>query len=406
VAVAVVVVAAVVVVGVAYDGLIPGVQLPGGKGPAGSGSAGAVPYSTAKLAAMNAANSVQGGPWSVAEALAINSIARIQFPAFNGTGGSTVGCTISAASGVGPVSIGAASGGVGQGVSPFWEFLLTNSSGAGALVLVQNGSASVYATFHGSQCGLGLFSSVPATVVDSTTADASANAAGGSAFLQKHPLANATMVLVSVAITSVWAIEYATCSPTAASVAPADAFTAVVEASSGTVINATSTTTTCSGLAGGLGGGSPGGGGTPVLGTALAIASLGSGTCSGGGSSQTCAYRFGIVPLSSTLLPYLLTFSVQNASGVSENTRVANVTLLDSTGCAVGTFNFSRGVAGAWQAGPVACGSNSLVSPLVVGDTLSLLTVPSATPSLSGQGFHLVVMAPTSYSGTIYAAID
>jgi hypothetical protein len=407
--VVVVVVLALVVLAIAFDGLIPGVHVPGGKGGAGAGPSGAVPFSVARVDAVQAASSAHGGPWSVALAAAIDSVTPFKVPALASSNLSGSGCAYTPGPAAGTISVGASTGGIGSGASPFWLFELSNSSAAVLLVLVQNGSAAIYGSLSGSSCESGLASSstLPSTVIDSSTAIQDANSAGGAAFLSAHPDANASLGIVSESASSfltlpaTWAIIYSDCSVTASASTRGQEFVALIGAVNGTLETADTTTTTCTSLLTALpkiGVAEP----TP-LSDALSIGASSAARCTGSEPTESCRYNFSVESAASGVVPIGLSLHLLNATGVSSDALVSNVTLLDPVGCVVGTYTISTTGSATWLASPTLCRSDaSIYGPLAPGDTLEL----STDRSIGGQGYRLVVQDVGVYTGQVEAPVS
>jgi hypothetical protein len=399
-----IVVVVVVVLGIGFEGLIPGVHIPGGKGSGGSGPSGAVPFSVARVAATNAADSLHGGTWSVVLAVALNSVDSFRFPAISPSNLSTGGCDFSPGAAAGLISVGAASGGVGQGSSPFWLFELTDPAAGGALVTVENGSAGVYGTLLGSACisALGNTYALTTPVVDSTTAVTSANAAGGATFLRSYPLANATLGIIGglslgpIPIPPTWVVSYSDCSITAGAAASGAEFAAEIDAASGAVEGASTTLASCPTLSSGFP--SLGVGGSSPLSGALSIGASSAGNCTGTGSI-TCGYSFPVESATSGIVPIDMVFNLLNGTGRDAEGVFSNVTLLDHAGCRIATYS-DAGVS-APVAGAAACASGATIYlPLNATDTIWLHT----TARIGGQGYQLVV-ADAAYTGEVAASV-
>jgi len=404
--VGVVVVVALIVFAIGYEGMIPGVHIPGGKGGPGPGASGAVAFSTARVAADRTAGSAAGGPWSVALAVALDSVSAFRVPAIASSNLSSSGCVYTPGPAAGALSVGAASGGIDGGTSPFWLFELSNASAAVLLVLVQNGSAAIYGSLSGSACESGLPSSstLPATVVDSTTAVSDANAAGGAAFLKAHPLANATFGIIAgipavfASLPASWGIIYSDCSLSESTSTSGQEFVALIDAVNGTVETSDTTTATCPSLLSvlpkvGVAGPSP-------LSGALSVGASGAGRCAGSGPSQSCLYSFPVESAAAGVDPIALSFHLLNATAVSSDGLVVNVTLLDPTGCRLGTYSLSNTDVGSWVAGPCHSGA-SLYLPMTAGDTFVLAT----NHSIGAQGYRLVVQDVAAYTGEVEASV-
>jgi hypothetical protein len=177
-------------------------------------------YSIASAEATEAADA-HGGTWGVVYAVGLNGPSSLSRPFIGDNGGSH--CSFQPISSPGNVTIPRASGNVSTGGSPYWAFVLRNSSGAILGASVTSGSASVYGTGN-LQCGLHWgtpLETLPASTMNSTTAMALANAAGGSAFLRNNTTSSVTME-VEANVTGergspTWTVTYSTCSVDTAS---------------------------------------------------------------------------------------------------------------------------------------------------------------------------------------------
>jgi hypothetical protein len=400
-------VVAVLVLAVGYEGLIPGVHLPGGKATA-SGPTGAIDYDAARSVAMSTASSVPGGPWSVLLGGGFSAVRPEVVPAFNSSSLSLVGCTATAGPGAGAIDMAASPGSVGQGVAPLWVFELTGASGS-VVVTVNDGQGALYATVSGTGCGLAglLNGTVSSSVVDSTTAVDAANSAGGSAFLQTHPEANESMAVIAgftsgiYTLPPTWVVEYSDCSLLAPSDTTTQLFEAAIDATSGAVEMANTTTTSCPTASGGLPTiGLSSGGGSAPLASVLTVGASSAGACNGTGSAEICSYIFPTVAAGGVSVTGL-SATLQNASGASESPLVRNVTLSDGSGCVVGTYEAVPGAGYGWLAGSHACPSGAGLDGLVsVGDTWSL----STTTPVGGHG-DVLVFRDNAFSGTVEAAV-
>ena len=240
---------AIVVLGLALVGDLPGF------GPSGP-PAGPVPYSEARTAALDRATSQFGGGWSVLFAGALNGHGTTSTAAFEsavGVGGCAVtGLGVYATSNL---TLPGRSSGFGSGNSPAWLFLLRNGSNGGLLVAVIDGAASAVASIGGPTCttALGLLGTIPSSAIDSTTVLATADSAGGTAFLTAHPDANVTFVLrggVSLfgfGTGSTWSVLYSGCGSSAIPGSTAVAFNATINATLGTVVATSSANALCTG---------------------------------------------------------------------------------------------------------------------------------------------------------------
>ncbi len=230
--------------------------------PAAQGS-GALDYFDAATRASAAVTGYAGGGWAVISAVGYTVTVSISIPAHPGP---YPGCDFAPMSSDTPTTIVVSPAGTAGslGTSTAWLFLLRNSTDATVFVAVVHGSAEILGAVVQSHtpaaptCTWNTLHSwyhpAPADVVDSTIALASTQAAGGSAFLASHPLANLSFVLVggftgpmypAPPADPTWSVIYSSCPVGSAGTPPGAAFVATVNATSASVTNSTAISGTC-----------------------------------------------------------------------------------------------------------------------------------------------------------------
>ncbi|HYK93250.1 MAG TPA: hypothetical protein VEY07_04315 [Thermoplasmata archaeon] len=386
IAVVVVVVVIVVILALALTGVLPFFKSSSG------GNAASSSFSGSRAAAQSAANGYPGGSWSLFGAAGVAPSASASVPTSNLTGVVTSsGCTTTlAATAPATISVSAMSD-VSGGLSDAWLFLFKNSSGNTVLLVDDiSGSASVIGTLGGSNCfmgALGFITTIGSNVVDSTAAAATANSAGGSAFIAAHPGAFAAFNLIAGASAfgfttpSTWSFDYSACAFSSTATGTAAQFTATIDATTGALKSASNTTTTCTGFFSGNGTTGPGGGGTPIS-SALA---LGTPTV----YNQTYVWTYNVsVESASGLTLNDLSFAVKKG-GTPINLGIAAAVEVYTTGTSpVGAFYFSST---SWVLGGSLTVSVPMTFEIVVSQYLG--------------GATLVVSGVGSFSGSISVSL-
>jgi hypothetical protein len=153
-------------------------------------------FAQARSLSTAAANSSYGGGWGVVYAAGVNSRSTLVRP-FIGDNGANY-CEFLPLKGSKNVTIPAMKGNLSSGQSAAWTFVLRNSTDGILGVTVNDGIASIFGTGN-DRCGLEWYAYssavLPASVMDSSQATATAYQAGGAAFLHSHPDANVTLQL-------------------------------------------------------------------------------------------------------------------------------------------------------------------------------------------------------------------
>jgi hypothetical protein len=219
-----------------------------------SGTSAAVTFSSARQTANSTASSHGGGFTTLVFGAGFSSRSTLTLPVLGLLG--NPGCTIAGESSTNTTTVPSTAVGAGTGSAAFWAFLYRNSSGAGLLVSVTNGAASVVGTLdRGQNCAFlgNQLGAIPSGVIDSVAAVNAANHEGGTGFLSAHPNATGVYAVLggSTALTpgagAEWLVDYSLCTPFSTSGAVEPQFTAVLNGLSGEVLAADSTNTTCSG---------------------------------------------------------------------------------------------------------------------------------------------------------------
>lgn len=219
------------------------------------GVGGALSYSQASPIAYQTASGYQGGGWALIAAVGFDSTSSESVPV-NSSSSGTGSCNLSLAPGApDSISLSAYSGSRAAGLAPTWEFLYRNGAGTILIVIEIDGSAAVLATLSGGLCSsiFGLFSAIPAGVIDSTQA-AAAVAPEAATFLAEYPHANASFGLsggvsfFGKSAGPTWGIAMSSCSLMLSSPATGTEFNATVSAVNGSVsFNETRTGVACKG---------------------------------------------------------------------------------------------------------------------------------------------------------------
>ncbi len=224
---------------------------------------GALDYLNAATRASAAAEGYAGGGWNIIYAVGYAVSVAVSIPAHPGL---PPGCDFAPASSTTPTSLVVTPTGTSGslGTSSTWLFLLRDSANATVFVAVVNGSAEILGTVVQSSSPPTLtctwntvyswYHVPPADVIDSTTALASTQAAGGSAFLVSHPLTNLSYALLGgfagpmyphPPADPTWSVLYSSCPVGATGTPPGAAFVAEVNATSASVTNSTAISGTC-----------------------------------------------------------------------------------------------------------------------------------------------------------------
>lgn len=230
-------------------GLVPLFQAPSPPAPMGP-----LTFDPARTAVLSKASGYAGGGWDLLFADGFDSRAATTL-SFLKTLNVSAECpfTALAPGGSANITVPATEGNLSGGTSGAWFFVLRNAGGTVLLATVLNGSAKLVGTLGGlCSTALGFLSAIPSAVIDSSAAVRIAGEAGGSSFVENHPLANLTMAIASAAIVSnvsvplTWEILLTTC-PLLGSSSPGMGLTfdAAISASSGALLSAENTTGTC-----------------------------------------------------------------------------------------------------------------------------------------------------------------
>ncbi len=373
----VVVVVVVVVLALALVGILPFFQ--------GAGGGGASTFSSSRSAAQAAANGYPGGAWNLFGADGIASTTSLSSPTSNLTSNlAGTGCTFTSASTApSTLTLGTVTD-VSAGSSASWVFLFKNNAGTSILVVsVLDGSTNVLGTLTGASClggFLNVLGTLGANIIDSTQAASTANSGGGSTFVSAHPGAwgsftvSAGYSYLGFSSGPTWTVTYSACPLSLNATGTAAQFTATVNATSGALIHAGTTTATCSGF-----GGAGGGGGATPIGSVLAFGAPAVQNFSG----YAWNYSVGVTSASAGLTIADITFAVTTAGGTPVTLPSATLVAY-SGGSVVASFSLTSK---AWSFG----GSTTMTTSI----TFALYTYQSL------GGDILVVSGAGAYSGSI-----
>ncbi len=199
-------------------------------------------------AAMTVANSTAGqngaGPWSVVFATgfqepATQSLGSNLTPLLDSTLG--VPCDSTTVGNAASISLAGSTANRSDGDFPDWIVLLANGSGIGYLVLVVEGVGQSVGLVTGCATSLAYFAGVPASVVDSPAAVASAMSYYGFTFQHAHPggILSASIVSGATAlypdVPGFWQVNYTTCLGSPSAGLAGYAFSARISVSTGLV---------------------------------------------------------------------------------------------------------------------------------------------------------------------------
>lgn len=236
--------------------------LAGAFGPSSNGgaasSSGPMTFKQARPIAKSTIAGYQGGGWALlfAAGYAVNESYTLPVNE-SASALSSSSCTFTTAPGIpASLTLPAITGNLSSGVASAWMFAYRNGSGNLSLVEVASGHGTILGTLSGScTTFLGLLSTVPQNVIDSSQAAAAVSALPGAiAFRSTYPNASTFFGILGgvsflgQSLGSQWTVEYTTCSPAAPSGATGATFNATVNALTGTVISSQTTLgASCSG---------------------------------------------------------------------------------------------------------------------------------------------------------------
>ncbi len=208
------------------------------------------PYSSALGAASSTAQGASGGPWTIVAGVGIALPSNVTESAANiSSEFATSGCLF-AWQGTPPTSVTfpATPTHAAPGSAGAWAFISTNPLLTALVTLVTDSIATNLFTISGScAANFALLSSLPGNVVDSPAAAASANAAGGTAFLIAHPGAERVYAIAAAGSLAFWVVTYSTCPLSSNTPTTGLQFNVTEYASTGTPVMPGSTgTVTCS----------------------------------------------------------------------------------------------------------------------------------------------------------------
>jgi len=213
-------------------------------------------FSQAESTASDGAASQSGGTWFAVFGAGVASPSPLLEPSANLTQLlALVNCTISWPNGQ-PANLAVPSTptNAATGAAAFWVFGFKNVSNDLLVEIVSDGSASALFRASGATCagGIAYLAPFPSGVIDSPTIVATANLAGGTAFLAAHP--NATRAWgayggiqlgVLASTPPVWSVDYTTCSVPPVSGEVGLVFNATLGGTSGAVINSSTGSASC-----------------------------------------------------------------------------------------------------------------------------------------------------------------
>lgn len=376
--------------------------------PASNGGASAGDsFRAAEAAANGTARGYDSGAYSrLMLAQAVHGNASLSVPITGSAGPGA--CSLRLLSG-GSVGVPATSGSAGNGSASFWEFLYQANASNLLVVVVNQGQASAAFTLNGTGCGQVYpgWQPVPAGAIDSTTAAADANAAGGSRFLARYPDAAGIYVLtnsLSPGAGALWSIGYTTCPESSVGVGNGSFFAAQVNANTGAVALSLTQSLNCQpfypfGTA-------------PLpppapLGTAFTFGAASQTT--NGSAGLFCGSSGGVsdwcddIPVQSVgggVVASDLEFVVRDPSGSPVHFTVGSPTLrIESlTGSSLATYSFAST---SWTSGGSTALSTTQSFVLDLGCTVSGANTCSPTPT----GELLVALGVGAYTGQVEARL-
>ncbi|MGI0070710.1 MAG: hypothetical protein ACRECT_01330 [Thermoplasmata archaeon] len=178
-------------------------------------------FSQAEATAQSGATSVPGGPWYAVFGAAVAVTAPVLEPATNLSSlAALANCTIIWPGGSpGNIGLPATGPGAGAGAAAFWTFGLKNASNGLLVESVSGGVAAALLTAGGAACtqAVALLASFPSGIVNSPSIVATADGAGGAAFLSTYPNATRTWTALGglsydgLVTSPTWYLEYTIC---------------------------------------------------------------------------------------------------------------------------------------------------------------------------------------------------
>lgn len=309
----------------------------------GSSGSGADTFDQARSAANSSATAYQSATWDLISADAIFTPSSVTEATGNVTQINST-CHLALASSIpSSYTLPAYSGSLSAGVSPYWGFLFTDSSGAAIFVVVNSGTAQVFGELTSTSCPgfssvFADFSPVPSNAVDSSTVLTATQGDGGSTFLSTYPTAHVELSLLGGYSISgfsgpaSWTVDYSTCpvdTATAATGAQWDeSFT--VGAVNGTISSHTGVeSTTCFTTGGGSG--------IQDLSSVLSF-----GTAQNVSHGGNYSYDLAATQTSNVTFGDLFVESIYNASN-SYSFNATNLTVYSNAMSFLAFWNFSTG---------------------------------------------------------------
>ncbi|MCI4338801.1 MAG: hypothetical protein L3J68_00505 [Thermoplasmata archaeon] len=213
-------------------------------------------FSQAQSVADGGAGSVAGGPWFAEVGVGVATPTAVLEPTTNLSGlFQDLNCSFDWPTGEpANLEVPATPASASIGTAAFWAFGLKNTSNGLLVETVSDGVSTALLEASGAKCaeGVGSIAQFSSAIIDSPTIVATANQAGGSAFLLAHP--NSTMVwgvfggfqLGLFGSTSPeWGVEYTSCVLPLSAGETGDSFNATIGGTSGALLSSATGATNC-----------------------------------------------------------------------------------------------------------------------------------------------------------------
>ena len=340
-------------------------------------------FSQDRSRAQTAVATASGGPWNVEWAVGFLPSQAGLLP-YNYTSIPSISVNCAYTSLVNGSRSVPGSADVSLGTSTSWVFVFGDGSSSYLVVTDVQGVETIVGRLAGYDCPFPspAFGVVGSTVIGPEAAAETANAVGGRSFLNAHPGANATLLLNSPefgygGIGAQWTVVYSTCPPASPTPTNGSAFSAVVNATEGTVLAASNATVACPTLANVR----P----TPLMGVLAVHAGL--------EANATGVFwcNFTVAAVTDPVELGDLSFSIDTASGARVVPAPAgNVSIVAGTNRVLGVFDLESGT---WSSGAT--------QPLVPSDRISL----RSTEDLSGRAEYFDIVGTGLYSGLVSLSI-
>jgi hypothetical protein len=213
-------------------------------------------YSQAESVANGGAGSVAGGPWFASVGVGVATPTAVLEPTTNLSGlFQDLNCSFDWPAGEpANLEVPATPTSASIGAAAFWAFGLKNVSNGLLVETVSDGVPTALLEASGAKCAeaSGSLAQLTSGVIDSPTIVATANQAGGSAFLLAYP--NATRVWGVIgglqlglfgSTSPEWAVEYTSCALPVSAGEVGDSFNATIGGTSGALLSAATVATNC-----------------------------------------------------------------------------------------------------------------------------------------------------------------